>query len=225
MYGKERDVLDMLAARNASAALRTAALAPSIPLLDLQHETATSSSAQRAASSRAQHKRPPLAATACGPPHAALRPPTRPPTQVEDLMVASPATVSRCGMVYMEPTALGLEPLFASWLARLPSCAAAHHELLGGLLQALVPPCLSYVSRRLAGCWLLAAGCRLRLCTSVRHLCAICMSVIRHQPAMRVQATQAGCHTAADSPAQSSQGSMVRGHAAPSRAAPRRRCR
>ncbi|KXZ54227.1 hypothetical protein GPECTOR_5g319 [Gonium pectorale] len=68
---------------------------------------------------------------------------------VEDLAVASPATVSRCGMVYMEPTALGLEPLLTSWLGRLPAIVAEHKQLLGDIFNAVVPEGLRFLRRSL----------------------------------------------------------------------------
>ena len=39
--------------------------------------------------------------------------------EVQDLAVASPATVSRCGMVYLEPSILGLMPFVECWLRHL----------------------------------------------------------------------------------------------------------
>ena len=70
--------------------------------------------------------------------------------EVSDLAVASPATVSRCGMVYMEPSQLGWQPLMTSWLARLPPSLLAHdsqRKLLEDLFLWLLEPCLWFVRK------------------------------------------------------------------------------
>jgi dynein heavy chain len=55
--------------------------------------------------------------------------------EVEDLAVASPATVSRCGMVYMEPQSLTLTPLIDSWMNTLPPKVAANKYIKDTLLN------------------------------------------------------------------------------------------
>ncbi|VDP99399.1 unnamed protein product [Trichobilharzia regenti] len=47
--------------------------------------------------------------------------------EVADLAVASPATVSRCGMVYLEPSILGLDPFVHCWIRQLPD-PIYHHQ-------------------------------------------------------------------------------------------------
>ncbi|XP_025071356.1 dynein heavy chain 12, axonemal, partial [Alligator sinensis] len=61
-----------------------------------------------------------------------------------DLSQASPATVSRCGMIYLEPSQLGWMPLVTSWLSKLPEPLneKEYQVLLLGLFNWLVPAAL-----------------------------------------------------------------------------------
>jgi dynein heavy chain len=68
----------------------------------------------------------------------------------QDLLVASPATVSRCGMIYMEPHMLGWEPALESWLTELPGPLRTSEEFVGlvrDLFLWLLPPLLTFVRR------------------------------------------------------------------------------
>ncbi|KAH9490581.1 Dynein heavy chain 12, axonemal [Bulinus truncatus] len=82
-----------------------------------------------------------------------------------DLSQASPATVSRCGMIYLEPSTLGWMPLVKSWLNTLPSFLLPDIiAQTSSLIQWLVQPCIDFVRHECKGAVLFAipwtiAGC------------------------------------------------------------------
>ncbi|XP_069036813.1 dynein axonemal heavy chain 3 isoform X3 [Lepisosteus oculatus] len=78
-----------------------------------------------------------------------------------DLEQASPATVSRCGMIYMEPHQLGWSPLKDSYMDTLPETMSEEHiELVNDMFNWLVQPCLDFVRHE----------CRFLVQTSPIHL-------------------------------------------------------
>ncbi|KAK2581073.1 hypothetical protein KPH14_006115 [Odynerus spinipes] len=65
-----------------------------------------------------------------------------------DLLHASPATVSRCGMIYIEPRVLGWHPFLDSWITSLdPLWKEGHEDLIRDLFQWLMHPCLEFVRK------------------------------------------------------------------------------
>jgi dynein heavy chain len=68
--------------------------------------------------------------------------------ETQDLSQASPATVSRCGMIYMEPRSIGWRPMFKSWLLTLPAPLQEHSELIEKLFEWFIDPCLEFLRKK-----------------------------------------------------------------------------
>ena len=65
-----------------------------------------------------------------------------------DLEQASPATVSRCGMIYMEPTSLGWRPIVKSWFNTLPKLLnESHQKVLNDMFERFVDPCIQMIRK------------------------------------------------------------------------------
>ncbi|KAM4037486.1 dynein axonemal heavy chain 3-like [Anomaloglossus baeobatrachus] len=82
--------------------------------------------------------------------------------EVLDLEQASPATVSRCGMIYMEAKDLGWEPLSESWITtKLPALLTVEEShIVQMMCRWLLPVCLHFVEK----------NCKFVIPTSPMHL-------------------------------------------------------
>ncbi|XP_046961667.1 dynein axonemal heavy chain 12 [Vanessa cardui] len=69
--------------------------------------------------------------------------------EVMDLAQASPATVSRCGMIYMESASFGFEPFFKSWLNTLnPVWLEENEEYIYNMCSWLFDPLVYFVRKQ-----------------------------------------------------------------------------
>ncbi|KAH0806962.1 dynein heavy chain 10, axonemal-like [Histomonas meleagridis] len=63
--------------------------------------------------------------------------------EVGDLQYASPATISRCGMVYMDPRNLGCVPYYERWLIQKNR---PENTILKGLFERYVNSCVNFIN-------------------------------------------------------------------------------
>ena len=69
--------------------------------------------------------------------------------EVQDLAVASPATVSRCGMVYIDPNELGWMPFVKTWIVKFQEkFGQATTEYLLELFTKYVDEGINFVNKK-----------------------------------------------------------------------------
>ena len=87
--------------------------------------------------------------------------------EVADLAVASPATVSRCGMIYMEPDSIGWKPMMECWIKTIP-VTAEHKKTIRTLFEWIVPQAIDFI----------ASACRETVATSSINMVVSLMNLI-----------------------------------------------
>jgi dynein heavy chain, axonemal len=69
--------------------------------------------------------------------------------EVFDLQYASPATISRCGMVYVDSCNLGYQPFVWTWL--ISRSDEEEREVLRGLFEKYAKPCVDWILEGVEG--------------------------------------------------------------------------
>ena len=88
--------------------------------------------------------------------------------EVQDLSQASPATVSRCGMVYLDPVHLGWEPLINSWAAKFKTQLPSYADHVVEHTKKLISKLLVFVKTE----------CKEEIQASVSNLVTSCLNLI-----------------------------------------------
>ena len=65
--------------------------------------------------------------------------------EVENLAVASPATVSRCGMIYLDTRCVPISANIFSWIENLPKWTVYLHPLLRAMASHYIQPLIEFV--------------------------------------------------------------------------------
>jgi len=72
--------------------------------------------------------------------------------EVFDLQYASPATISRCGMVYVDPKNLGYYPFYEKWAKiKHETYSEVMYESLKELYNKYIPPCIDRIFEGIVG--------------------------------------------------------------------------